>query len=302
MKKKTYFTDPEGLVPVWMGLKDRDIVLAAGVLEQKFYERIQEAEPQGNKVLPEFSIEEIELLTKQVAAAAIGANDKKKRKTLEKVNRHLEGLGVIIGFFKKRWEKEEREREHKAYVKTLPNSVYQLHISLNEIEPRIWRRVQVLGRVSLYKLHNIIQKSMGWTNSHLHLFTINGVEYEVKYDHLEEIEEALDEKRFKLYHVVQEENISFTYLYDYGDDWEHTVLVEKILPKAPEVTYPVCIDGRRACPPEDCGGPYSFPEFVEAVRDPNHEDHQMMLDWVGYAYDPGVFDREAVNRRLRKMR
>ncbi len=115
---------------------------------------------------------------------------------------------MIIGFFKKRWEKEEREREHKAYVKTLPNSVYQLHISLNEIEPRIWRRVQVLGRVSLYKLHNIIQKSMGWTNSHLHLFKINDIEYEVKYDHLEEIEGALDEKRFKLYHVVQEENIS----------------------------------------------------------------------------------------------
>jgi hypothetical protein len=214
----------------------------------------------------------------------------------------LEGLGVIIGFFKKRWEREEREREHKAYVKTLPNSVYQLHISLDEIEPQIWRRVQVLGRVSLFRLHNIIQKSMGWTNSHLHLFTINGVEYEVKYDHLEEIEGALDEKRFKLYHAVQEENVSFTYLYDYGDDWEHTLLVEKILPKAPEVTYPICIEGRRACPPEDCGGPYSFPEFVEAVRDPNHEDHQMMLDWVGYAYDPGAFDREAVNRRLGKMR
>jgi hypothetical protein len=166
----------------------------------------------------------------------------------------------------------------------------------------IWRRIQVLGRVSLYRLNRIIQESMGWTNSHLNLFTINDVEYEVKYVNVEENPAALDEKEFKLCQAVQQENFVFTFLYDFGDYWEHSVLVEKILPKETDIKYPICIDGKRACPPEDCGGPPGFAEFLEAVCNPYHEDHQAMIRWVGYKYDPNEFNIELVNKRLGRIR
>jgi hypothetical protein len=139
---------------------------------------------------------------------------------------------------------------------------------------------------------------MGWTNSHLTLFKIDDNEYEVKYDDIEETPGALDEKEFKLCQVVQAEDVDFTFLYDYSSEWEHTVLVEKILPKEPDVKYPICIDGKRACPPEDCGGPPGFIEFVEAVRNPYHEEHQTMIQWVGYKYDPNEFNIELANKRL----
>jgi Plasmid pRiA4b ORF-3-like protein len=302
MKKKTYFNDPDGLIPLAISLKERDIILKNVLLDKNLHDRIHNAIPQGTHIAPEFTLEEIELLTDQVAAAANHAKDKKIEKTLDKLYNNLATMGELIDIIKVRWDKLEHEKQQKAVIKTLPNSVYQLHISLNDIEPVIWRRIQVLGRVSLYKLNRIIQESMGWTNSHLNLFKINDVEYEVKYSNIEENPEALDEKEFKLWQVVQAENVSFTFLYDYGDYWEHSVLVEKILPKEPDVKYPICLDGKRACPPEDCGGPPGFREFVEAVCNPYHEDHQAMIRWVGYKYDPNEFNIALVNKRMARIR
>ncbi len=302
MKKKTFFNDPTGLIPVMISLQDRDIILHKMLLPPKLYDRILNALPSGNNVFPEFTSKEIYSLGAFFASQADLATDKRIKRISEKLLNYLDKLTDLIHYYQPHWERLAEENQQKAYVKSLPNSVYQLHVSLNGIEPMIWRRLQVLGRVSLYRLNLIIQKSMGWTNSHLHLFNINDVLYEVKYANVEEIEGALDEKQFKLYQVIQQENLSFTYLYDYGDDWEHTVLVEKILPQDPEIKYPVCLDGRRACPPEDCGGPSRFPEFVEAVCNPYHEEHQDMIRWVGYKYDPMAFDKAAVNKRLAKMR
>jgi hypothetical protein len=302
MTKKTFFNDPNGLIPLVISLKERDIVLKHVLLDKDFYDRIHNAIPKGTHIAPEFTIEEMELLADHFAAAANHATDKKIEKTLDKLYNNLATMRELIDITKVYWEKVEQENQQKAFIKTLPNSVYQLHISLNGIEPVIWRRIQVLGRVSLYKLNRIIQESMGWKNSHLNFFKINDIEYEVKYDNLDEIPQALDEKEFKLCQVVQAENIRFTFLYDFGDEWEHSVLVEKILPKEPDVKYPICIDGKRACPPEDCGGPPGFAEFVEAVRNPYHEDHQVMIQWVGYKYDPDEFNTELVNKRLAIIR
>jgi hypothetical protein len=302
MKKKTFFNDPDGLIPLALSLKERDIILKNVLVDKNLYDRICNAIPKGNHIAPEFTLQEIELLTDHVAAAANHAKDKKIEKVLDKLYNNLATMGELIDIIKVRWEKLEQEEKQKVFIKTLPNSVYQLHISLNDIEPVIWRRIQVLGRVSLYKLNRIIQECMGWTNSHLNLFNINDVEYEVKYENVEENPDALDEREFKLCQVVQAENVSFTFLYDYGDYWEHSVLVEKILPKEPDVKYPICIDGKRACPPEDCGGPPGFEEFVEAVRNPYHEDHQAMIEWAGYKYDPNEFNLELANKRLARIR
>lgn len=302
MKKKTFFNDPAGLIPLVISLKERDIILKHVLLDKNLHDRIQKAVPSGTHIAPEFTIEEIELLTDHVAAAANHVTDKKIEKTLDKIYNNLATMGELIDIIKVLWEKHEQENQKKAYIKTLPNSVYQLHISLKGSEPLIWRRIQVLGKVSLYKLNRIIQVSMGWTNSHLNMFSINGVNYEVKYSDIEENPEALDEKLFKLWQVVQEEHAVFTFLYDFGDYWEHSVLVEKILPKEPDIKYPICIDGQRACPPEDCGGLSGFAEFLEAVSNPCHADHQAMIRWVGYQYDPKEFNLDLVNKRLARIR
>jgi hypothetical protein len=141
---------------------------------------------------------------------------------------------------------------------------------------------------------------MGWANYHLHQFTIGGVEYgQPDPDYGSEVE---DEKRVNLSQVVLREDAKFVYEYDFGDSWEHTVLVEKILPVEKGKHYPYCSKGKRACPPEDVGGPWGYTDFLKTIQDVNHSEHEDMLEWVGGQFDPEAFDLEEVNRRLRQIR
>ncbi len=181
-----------------------------------------------------------------------------------------------------------------------PQSIYQLKITLKDVRPPIWRRVQVASDRTLEKLHQIIQEAMGWTNSHLHSFLIGGVEYGQpmpEYDF-----DVKNEQRVKLSQVVTGEKFKFLYTYDMGDSWEHEVLVEKVLPADPQVRYPICLTGKRACPPEDCGGVWGYAEFLEAIRSPDHPEHEVMLEWVEGEFDSEFFDLDAVNRMLRQIR
>jgi hypothetical protein len=183
-----------------------------------------------------------------------------------------------------------------AQKKPADTTIYQLKISLNDTKPPIWRRVQVLSSTTLQELHLIIQESMGWYNSHLHQFSIDGVEYGKpvpEYDF-----EVTDEAKVKLSKVVRGEKAKFFYLYDFGDGWDHTILVEKILPRDPKVIYPICIKGKRACPPEDCGGTWGYVEFLEAIQNPFHPNHDDMLEWIGGDFDPEEFDLVVINERL----
>lgn len=125
-----------------------------------------------------------------------------------------------------------------------------------------------------------------------------------RYGIADEIEESTprktkDERRYKLSQVVPSENFQFVYCYDFGDNWEHDLLVEKILPSQQGVRYPVCIDGARACPPEDVGGIGGYEEFLEAINDPNHPSHTEFWEWLGRKFDPEHFDMEMTNRLLR---
>jgi len=179
-------------------------------------------------------------------------------------------------------------------------SIYQLKITLQDVRPPIWRRVQVDSDTTLSKLHRIIQASMGWTNSHLHAYLIEGVEYGQPmpdYDF-----DVRNEQRVKLSQVAAGERFKFLYTYDMGDSWEHEILVEKVLPADPQVRYPLCLAGKRACPPEDCGGPWGYAAFLDAIRNSDHPEHEDMLEWVGGEFDPEAFDGEAVNRMLRRVR
>ena len=178
-------------------------------------------------------------------------------------------------------------------------SIYQLKITLKDFRPPIWRRVQVNSDITLGKLHQIIQASMGWTNSHLHGFSIGGVEHGQPLPELEL--EIKNEQKIKLSKVVTGEKQKFFYTYDMGNSWEHEILVEKVLPHDPLVCYPVCITGKRACPPEDCGGVWGYADFLEAITQPDHPEHESMLEWVGGAFDPDAFILSEVNQLLQQI-
>jgi hypothetical protein len=179
-------------------------------------------------------------------------------------------------------------------------TVYQLKITLNDIRPPVWRRV-LTRDCTLARLHDIIQVVMGWEDYHLHLFEIGGESYGHPQQWSTEFgddEDTLNERKLKLSQIVAHGVHKFTYEYDMGDSWRHTIMVEKTVPADRGLKYPRCVDGRRACPPEDCGGPWGYGDFVEAIQDPKHEQHEELLEWVGGEFDPEAFDPEAVNEEL----
>lgn len=182
-----------------------------------------------------------------------------------------------------------------------PSLVYQIKVTLDDTHPPIWRRIQVSEDTSLLKLHDIVQIVMGWEDDHLHSFLIEDQYYGRPED--DEYGEfgTIDEKRVKLKEVIPGEGFRFKYEYDFGDSWEHTLIVEKILPPEEGVRYPVCVKGKRACPPEDVGGVWGYENFLEAIRDPDHEEHDMYLEWIGDNFDPETFDLEGVNQSLSSM-
>ncbi len=181
-----------------------------------------------------------------------------------------------------------------------PELIYQLKITLRESKPPIWRRVLVPGKFNLHKLHWVIQIAMGWTDSHLHQFTIDGEYYSIP--HPGDFEPVKDERRLLLSRVAAFGTRKFRYEYDFGDSWEHEVLVEKVFPAEKGVKYPICIAGRRACPPEDVGGVWGYADFLEAIKDPTHEEHESYLEWVGGDFDPAAFDMDIVNAGLRQLK
>ncbi|MDD5320841.1 MAG: plasmid pRiA4b ORF-3 family protein [Methylococcales bacterium] len=175
-------------------------------------------------------------------------------------------------------------------------SIYQIKISLIGAKPPIWRTVMVPSNLGLDSFHNVIQVAMGWTDSHLHQFIANNVFYGIPDDEFGmEIE---DESKYKLSQLLSKEKDTLIYEYDFGDSWEHKILLEKILPFDSKVALPVCIKGKRACPPEDCGGIWGYEELLETISDPKQPDHEDMLQWLGGEFDPEEFDLEEINEEL----
>lgn len=178
--------------------------------------------------------------------------------------------------------------------------VYQIKVTLRGSKPPIWRRFQVASDTSLVQLHRILQCVMGWEGYHMHQFIVGGVMYG-NADMMEDFD-TVDEKTVTLDKIVRREKFKFIYEYDFGDGWEHELLVEKILPVEGGKTYPVCLTGKRACPPEDCGGIWGYSDFLEAVQDPDHPEHDEMLDWAGGEFDPTAFDLREVNAELKELK
>lgn len=182
--------------------------------------------------------------------------------------------------------------------------VYQLEVTLHEIQPPIWRRVLVPSSLTLAQLHDVLQIVMGWTDSHLHRFIINGQEFgRPDYEERFENDDPLrDERRRRLAPLLPVVPAAFLYEYDYGDSWLHVIVVEWLQVASPDVHYPACVAGARACPPEDVGGVGGYEELLGVLADPEHEEHAAMRMWAGADFDPEAFDVEAVNQALRIFR
>lgn len=186
--------------------------------------------------------------------------------------------------------------------KAAPSSgtVYQLKITLRHVTPPIWRRLLIEPDTSLSALHEILQVSMGWTDSHLHVFRAGRLQFGQPDPDFPA--DVIDERGASVRTLLPRARSKSVYEYDFGDGWEHEIVVEKILDAEPSASYPACVAGMRACPPEDCGGPGGYADLVEAIRDPDHLEHEELLEWAGEDFDPESFDAARINAGLAKLR
>ena len=174
--------------------------------------------------------------------------------------------------------------------------VYQFKVMLAESEPPIWRIIQVTDDIVLSEFHRIIQTAMGWSDSHSHMFVIDGECYSAPDPHA--MLKSIDEGTITLSHLILEVGDKISYMYDFGDSWEHNILVEKILTPASDVQYPVCIEGKRACPPENIGGISGYSHILDVLEDPDDLRYDDMIEWIGWNFDPKHFDLDDINVRL----
>jgi len=188
-------------------------------------------------------------------------------------------------------------------VAELTSLQYQLRIELRDVQPLVWRRLLVPDTLTLGKLHAVLQAVMGWHGGHLHEFHIARCRYGIPDEEgWQEDDPLYDERRYRLKGFVETGARRFTYLYDFGDGWEHTIKVEDLV--VPDANRPRtrCIAGENACPPEDVGGPHAYLDFLVALRDPTHEEHASMTAWIGASFDPSAFEITDVNERLAEIK
>ncbi|MEI6436215.1 MAG: plasmid pRiA4b ORF-3 family protein [Bacteroidota bacterium] len=182
----------------------------------------------------------------------------------------------------------------------MTKKLYQIQIALKEIKPKIWRRLLVPSNMLLSDFHSVIQAVMGWYDFHLHQFVQGETYYTVKMaddDYWDEMG-SVDYKKMKISDLLSFEKEKINYVYDFGDYWQHQITLEKILPFDVKGKYPVCVAGKMNCPPEDCGGASGYMDLLNILQQPEHEEYQGMLDWLGGSFDPAYFNLDEVNQRL----
>lgn len=191
-----------------------------------------------------------------------------------------------------------------VWVRTVKEpQVLQMKITLLYLKPLVWRRFLILNNETLCNLRVAVQIVMGWQDSHLDCFTVGNDRYSISRSHMGEDFGLAGDKPAEpavLAYTLPKPGEPFYYTYDFGDSWEHELVVEKVLPIDPEVDYPCCLKGARACPPEDCGGPPGYMDLLQVLKKPKHEEYQDMLEWLGKKFDPKTFDLDKVNKQLRR--
>jgi hypothetical protein len=163
--------------------------------------------------------------------------------------------------------------------------ILKLKVTLTGLRPPVWRRLLTPADITLRDLHDAIQTSMGWNDAHLHDFDIAGE----RFGDPSTTDEVANEARVTLAAIRKAGVDRFKYTYDFGDDWEHLIVIEGTVPRAEGQHYPACIAGKRACPPEDSGGPYGFADLLQVRADPSHPNHEEMAEWLDEDFDPEAF-------------
>ncbi len=179
-----------------------------------------------------------------------------------------------------------------------PQHIFQLKVTLAGTKPPIWRRLLVTDTITLPLFHSALQTAMGWTDSHLHMFIAGRDQYGMPDPDWDN--DIIPETKVQLGSLLQNPKDKLIYEYDFGDSWEHRIVLEKVLPFDPETVTPVCTGGKRNCPPEDVGGVWGYEEFLEAINNPSHEDYDNMLEWAGDDFDPEQFNINNINAALKK--
>jgi len=180
----------------------------------------------------------------------------------------------------------------------MKDSIVRICVTLLDVDPAIWRRIEVPANCTLEGLHDVLQIIMGWADYHLHHFQIGGLMYG---DPTPEDRDILDGRKLKLSALAIDGERAFEYVYDYGDNWRCVVVLEAIAPANAGVIYPRLVEGVRRGPPEDVGGPWGYIEFLEAIANPKHKRHKELTQWIGDDFDPDRFDIDETNRTLAKL-
>ncbi len=181
-----------------------------------------------------------------------------------------------------------------------PKSVHTLKITLREVKPPVWRRMVVDSYIRLDALAGLLEAAMGWYGGHLHQFETTGARYGEPDP--EWGDDMIDERKARLADALPNVKSKLRWDYDFGDGWEHDVVVEAIGPPPAGVSYPLCVAGKRACPPEDCGGVWGYGDLLEALADPSHEDHADLTEWAPSGFDPEHFDVDETTEAMRTGR
>lgn len=283
--------------PLKLTRKQRESVIHCTRIRRKLKERLQHA-GEGTQVIG-FVRRELEHLDDELGQAALYAPGSDKQR-LVAVLRRIGGLlsEDYAGLFGEAKPRARRTAPKKG------DPIYQFKITLLDIEPPIWRRIRV-SDCTLADLHEYLQAAFGWENYHLHQFQIDGERYESPPapDDFEFDPDIRDETQVVLSKLIPKSGRKprWVYEYDFGDGWRHEIQFEGFVPDDPKAKYPVCVEGERACPPEDCGGPSGYSDFLVAIADPRHPDHREMREWVGGRFDPETFSVDRANRRLRAL-
>lgn len=270
----------------------REVLLSVPELSKSIRTRL--AKEQAN-----FTVVDVASMTMALAEASID-EDPQRQIAILLVAKHLTER-LQDGIAEVGEAKLSKTRTPKPKAKSAVNTVYQFKITLVGSNPPIWRRIQVED-CTLNELHEHIQTAMGWTNSHLHQFEI----FEKRYGDPKLLDDGFDDfkcidsTRTKISDITPNagKRFSFTYEYDFGDGWEHEILFEGSPNKEPGKKYPLCLEGARACPPEDVGGIYGFYDFLKALADPKHEQHGDFMEWGG-GFDAKEFDAGEATKAMK---
>ena len=179
----------------------------------------------------------------------------------------------------------------------MATTAYQIKIELFDSKPKIWRRLIIPSDLLLSDLHKVLQTTMGWTNSHLHMFIKGKVMLEPPTEEAYWESKAIDYTGYTIDRLLEVKNDKIQYEYDFGDSWVHIITLEKVIENYIG-TLPVCTAGALNCPPEDVGGIWGFQEFKKIMKKSSHPEHEEYIEWYGEEYDPKYFDLDEINEML----